>query len=107
MRTFIAAALLMASSAHAEFYTGNEIHNYMSSSKSHERSLALGFVAGVHDVYSDISICAPGNATLGQLHDVVKQYLEATPQRRHLTAQELIRDVLSAAYPCARGGRSS
>lgn len=108
MRKLIAAMALVASaSAQAEFYSGNNIYEFITSDKSTERALALGFIAGVVDVYQDVRICTPPAATLGQMHDITRNYLSANPQIRHKTAESLILEVLSAAYPCRdRGGRS-
>lgn len=107
MKKLITAIALVASfSAQAEFYSGNDIHRMFSSGNSSDRLFAMGFVAGVVDVYQDVGICVPNNVTLGQVNDIFKQWLIFNPEKRHFTAQELVREAISMVYPCQNKGRN-
>jgi hypothetical protein len=93
---------LFGSPVRAEFYTGNELLQRMQSDSVIEKSVALGFVAGVADTMEGILICSPDYATTGQARDVVLRHLLLNPQSRHKTAAALAVDALSAAWPCKR-----
>jgi len=101
-KLLITLALVGATSAHAEFYTGNELLAQMRSSSMHEQGVALGYVAGVADSFTKVTICIPANSvTLGQAVDVVRQHLESNPDRRHFSADSLAYNALFRAWPCA------
>ena len=110
MKRLILITALAASSAHAEFYTGNQLLNLMNGSNM-EQMHALGYVVGIADVWTGVRVCAPsgsGGINAGQVHDVVKQYLTNNPQVRHQTADVLTMNALSNVWPCANrsnGGR--
>lgn len=106
MRTALILALLLAGTAHAEFKDGNKLLSDMRDSSYYIQGVALGYVTGVADVGVGVIHCAPPNLTAGQLHDMVKNYLENTPAERHLTADTIINKVLKAVWPCAKRGSS-
>lgn len=103
--TSLALAALLCAGAHAQqsstLYTGQELYNRMSS----DRVTALAYIAGVHDSQSGISICIPpGQVTLGQMSDMVKQTLERVPSERHLSADIYVQATLEKRWPCAKKG---
>lgn len=102
MKKWIAVLALCGGTAQAEFYSGNDLLQKMDGEFS-DRSLALGFVAGVADVWTNISVCPPKNVTLGQAHDIVRRYLVDNPQTRHFTAESLAKNALERVWPCRRG----
>lgn len=102
MKKWIAVLALCSGTAQAEFYSGNDLLQKMDGEFS-DRSLALGFVAGVADVWTNISVCPPKNVTLGQAHDIVRRYLVDNPQSRHFTAESLAKNALERVWPCRRG----
>lgn len=110
MKKFVVGLLFVPCVAMAEFETGNKIYQHMISSSSAERMYSMGYVAGVFDAWQHISHCPPtSNVTLGQVHDLVKNYFEYNPAIRHRTADVLIKEVLQKTWPCAnnRGGNKS
>jgi hypothetical protein len=107
MKKLIAIAALMCGTAHAEFYTGNDLLAKMQSSNSDERIHALGYVMGVFDVGAGVVQCAPENVTAGQARDMVRNYLDNTPATRHLNAEAQVRYVLSTAWPCPKRNKGT
>ena len=103
-----AAALILAvlcGGAQAQqssiLYTGQDLHTRFSS----DRATALAYIAGVADSQSGVTICIPpGQVTLGQMGDMVRQSLERIPSERHLSADVYVQVTLSNRWPCARRG---
>jgi hypothetical protein len=107
MKKLLIIAALMCSSAHAQqssiLYTGQDLYNRIGS----DRAMYLGYIAGVADSQSGVTICIPpGQVTLGQMGDMVKQSLERVPSERHLAADVYVQVTLSNRWPCnnRRGG---
>lgn len=98
---------LLCGTAHAEFYTGNDLYNKLISDNAIERMVGLGFVIGVFDTAQSVAHCAPDNITAGQVRDMVRQHLEATPSVRHYAAEVQVRYVLSRAWPCPKKNGSA
>lgn len=96
----------LATAAHAEFKTGNQLWNQMNGD-SIDRVHAMGYVAGVADVGHGVQHCAPSGVTLGQAFDVVKQSMERTPSIRHLSADVLVNAALAVTWPCANNRRNN
>ena len=103
MKRWIAVLALCSSTAQAEFFTGNELLQMMDGDTYADKGMALGFVAGVSDVWNSISVCPPKNVTLGQTHDIVRRHLRDNPQSRHMTAESQVRIALEKFWPCRRG----
>lgn len=102
MKKIIIIAALACGTAHAEFYTGNDLLERMNGTES-QKLIALGYVGGVSDSLNNRMICMP-SATLGQTRDIVKQYLENNPSLRHYSADSLIQSALAPIWPCAKKG---
>ena len=107
MKRLLVIAGLLSAGAQAQpssiHYTGQELYTKLSS----DRLSALAYVAGVADSQSGVTVCIPpGRVTLGQMADMVKNYLENTPGTRHLAAEAIIAHVLSTAWPCTKKGTS-
>ncbi len=82
-------------------YTGQDLHTRFSS----DRATALAYIAGVADSQSGVTICIPpGQVTLGQMGDMVRQSLERIPSERHLSADVYVQVTLSNRWPCSRRG---
>ena len=95
-------AVLVCGSAHAQFYSGNEILRRMQSDSVVDKMIALGFVAGVSDAWEHIMFCPPEGSTTGQTRDIALRYLLLNPSQRHKPAAELVADALMEVWPCAR-----
>ena len=107
MKKLLIIAALMCSSAHAQqssiLITGQELLARMADN----RMWVFGYVAGVADSQSGVTICIPpGQVTVGQMTDMVKQSLERVPSERHLAADIYVQATLSNRWPCnnKRGG---
>ena len=96
---------LCCTAAQAEFRDGNQMLSDMTGDIN-DRMYSLGYIAGVADTGRSIIHCMPANATLGQVRDMVKNYLDNTPAECHLTADILISRVLKIVWPCAKKGNT-
>jgi hypothetical protein len=96
-------ALMVPAMAHAEFFSGNDLHRKITSTDVIDRAQALGYVQGVFDMTQGWGHCAPNNAgvTGGQIQDMVAQSLVANPATRNLSADVLVLNVLKVRWPCA------
>ena len=105
MRKLILAALLAgttAAHAQATYFTGQDLYNRFQGTNI-ERSIALGYVAGVNDTHSGTAICIPPNiVTLGQLGDMVEQALRRAPSERHMSADVYVLVTLADRWPCPK-----
>jgi len=84
-------------------YTGQDLFTRF----TNDRVTALAYIAGVADSQSGVTICIPpGQVTLGQMGDMVRQSLERVPSERHLAADVYVQVTLSNRWPCnnKRGG---
>lgn len=108
MKNKLLGLVLLASlSAHAQpssiLYTGQDLFTRF----TNDRVTALAYIAGVADSQSGVTICIPpGQVTLGQMGDMVRQSLERIPSERHLSADVYVQVTLSNRWPCnnKRGG---
>lgn len=98
----ILAAALAATSASAQFLTGNELLTRLSSDNPHERGSAFGYVMGAYDAGRGVAHCAPAGVTLGQVTDMVKQTLQIAPAARHNSAEAFVTYALLDAWPCSK-----
>ena len=101
MKRFISIALLTVSTAaSADFYSGNDLLERMQDPA--RAAIATGYVAGVSDMGAGEYHCAPGDVTLGQVRDIVRQYLINTPANRHMSAAVLVTVPLMNTWPCPK-----
>jgi hypothetical protein len=101
MKKLLIITAVLCSGAHAQqssiLYTGQELHTKFSS----DRATALAYIAGVADSQSGVTICIPpGQVTLGQMGDMVKQSLDRVPSERHVAADIYVQATLSNRWPC-------
>lgn len=108
MKKLALLVALCATAAHAEFWDGNKLLNHIKAESLYRQGVALGYVMGVHDTMQGVNHCPPPNAQAGQLLDMVENYLNNVPARRHESADTLVMHVLRTAFPCSnnRGGRN-
>jgi hypothetical protein len=107
MKKLIAIAALMCGTAHAEFFSGNELLRRMTSGDAYERGTALGYVLGAHDTGRGAAHCSPEEVTAGQVRDMVKAHLDSNPETRHMAADSHIMYVLKKVWPCKKTGGAS
>ena len=96
---------LFCATAHAQpssiMYSGQDLYTRITSNPV----LANGYIAGVHDSQSGVTICIPSNTvTLGQMSDMVKALLEKVPSERHLPADIFVQATLENRWPCKKKG---
>ena len=103
MKHLILVAAIACGSAHAEFYSGNDLLEIMRGNE-YQKLIALGYVSGVADALQNAVICIPATVTSGQVRDMVKANLEANPTSRHYSADSLISNHLAKVWPCAKKG---
>lgn len=103
MKRLIIIAALCAGAAHAEFKSGNTLLAQIKGDNI-DYIHANGYVIGVYDTLQGVTHCAPAGVTAGQVTDMVKRYLEASPETRHNSADRLIGIVLRDVWPCAKKG---
>ena len=105
MKKLLLAAALLCGGTQAQpssiLYSGQELYNKL----NNDRLSAMGYIAGVADAQSGVTICIPpGQVTLGQMSDMVKQSLERLPSERHLSADIFVQATLEKRWPCAKRG---
>jgi hypothetical protein len=105
MKWLAAATLCVSLTAHAEFFTGNDLLAKIDSDSIVDRSMALGYVVGVSDTGDGVTHCPPANITTGQVRDLVKGHLTRNPGSRHYSADSLITNLLRTTWPCKPSGR--
>lgn len=82
-------------------YSGQDLYIKL----GNDRLSAMGYIAGVADSQSGVTICIPPNmVTLGQMSDMVKQTLERLPSERHLSADIFVQAALEQRFPCKKKG---
>jgi hypothetical protein len=103
----LATSLLLAVSvsAQAGFITGNKLLSMLEAG-GQEYSLAIGYIAGVHDAEEGKSICRPVGVTLKQAADMVADVLRKVPSERHQSADLYVIASLSSQWPCQKRGQS-
>ena len=103
MKKLLIALLMIPALVRAEFLTGNDLYQKLTSTSVVDKMYALGYVVGVYDVNVHITICprAENVITAGQVQDITIQYLTLNPGQRHRNAEVLVRDALKQVWPCA------
>jgi hypothetical protein len=106
MRAAAVGLLLLCSSANAgSFYSGNKLLQLLQSDNTTERSVAMGYVAGAVDMGDGAMFCITADTvTIGQVRDILKNYLESTPAIRHMNADSIIIELFKKLWPCAKRG---
>lgn len=100
----LALALAVASApAHAEFYSGNDLYERIRSRDSIERLEAIMYIAGAADAHRGVISCPSPEVTLGQVLDLVRNYLERNPERRHHPGDWAVAAALRPVFPCKKG----
>ena len=105
MRKFLIITALLCTGAQAQpssiLFTGQELYTRLTSMPV----WAYGYISGVADSQSGVSICIPANTvTVGQMGDMVKQMLERNPSERHLSADIFVQAALEQRWPCKKKG---
>jgi hypothetical protein len=100
MKKFLAALLFIPVMVSAEFHSGNDLYRDLLSSKVTDNLYALGYIAGVADAGQNGSHCIPTTVSLGQLQDMVIEYMKKNADIRNLSADVLVGLMLLERWPC-------
>jgi hypothetical protein len=96
------AVNLFSQSVFAGFQSGNELKTICSNPDSFSQGQCLGYVTGVVDDASAArKACLPNNVTAKQVEDITKKYFNQYPENLHYSANSLIVDAMSKAFPCS------
>jgi hypothetical protein len=98
----ILLAALLATSAHADFKSGNELLDHVNADNYYNKGSALGYMTGVVDAYAGIYFCPPVTITGGQVQDIVRNYLTQNPSTRHEGASILVYRAIVEFFPCKK-----
>ena len=98
----IVLAALLATSAHADFKSGNELLAGINSDNYYNKGSSLGYITGVVDAYGEIFLCPPTTITGGQVQDIVRSYLTQNPSTRHQGASVLVYSAMVEFFPCKK-----
>lgn len=100
MKHLLCLAALSVTTAHAGFFTGNDLHTYMTSSSAAEQAIGAGYVMGVYDATHSVEHCPKPGVTARQARDVVAQTLRDNPTVRNAPADAIVMVSLARAWPC-------
>jgi hypothetical protein len=100
MKSLILILAFFSASAFAQSkQDGNELLIGLKNPTSiFQEALIKGYISATADI--SLNICPAANVTNGQLYDVVQNYLENNPARRHLHRSILVEQALTIAFPC-------
>ena len=79
---------------------GTRLSGQASVGKAYSCERAIGYVMGVSDSLNGTNACQPTGLNSDQLRDVMHQWLEDNPVKRHESAAVLIQQALLEAWPC-------
>ena len=97
----------LATPAHAEFKTGNDIkiglEGWMDKQSTEyiRDGMAFGYVIGVHDALSGTLICSGENVTQGQVVEIVLKFMRNNPEVLDKSADVIVLAALKSVWPCA------
>jgi hypothetical protein len=97
-----AAALILAlaaSSAQAQFLTGNELLERLNGSTVQQVN-AVGYITGVADAELGTLWCPPPIISARQIVDLTKRTLDAVPEKRHENASSFVMAAVRMTWPC-------
>lgn len=97
----VAAAVLLASPARADWMSGAQLQESCSGGAPVDRAMCLSYVMGVADGlrYLDQPPKVPADATAGQVRDAVARYLADHPDKLTLDGRALVRAAIVDAWP--------
>jgi hypothetical protein len=106
----LTASPCLAQNASGSYLTGNALLERCSAATgSFDSGVCSGYVTGVVDAIETAQgvfgakskVCVPEQATIGQVRDIVKRFLDSHPAVRHMTASSLAWAAIQEAFPCS------
>ena len=95
-------SMLLATSSLSYAFTGNDLLDALGNKDDFERGAAKGFIVGYIQAADGGSFCRPEKVTNGQIFDLVKNTLVASPALRHEDASVFIMYTMIQHFPCAK-----
>jgi len=109
MKHLIVIAALLCGTAHAEYFTGNDIQKWADGYAANDNTLDFGmlygYISGVSDTGNGVNHCIPKTVSLRQVIDVVRQHVASAPATRNNTGDTIILYALKQTWPCAPSNR--
>jgi hypothetical protein len=105
--SLVATVLGVCGSASAQdfsfgvFYSGRDLAQYCQ-----DDGFCNGYVAGIIDAFAAASpsrmqdLCIPRGASVGQLVQIVRNYVNAHPENWHYSAASFVYVAVAEAFPC-------
>lgn len=85
------------------FKSGNDLKAHCTNSEALlEQTFCLGYIVGVVDASSKQKICLSSGVTASQLNSITIKYFNENPDKLHYSADSLVLDALSKAFPCKK-----
>jgi|GEM_PF-5784755 len=96
-----ALLLLAATPAHAEWMSGEQLHETCAAPTPVDRAMCVTYVIGVLDGFRDLDRppVTPPEASAGEVRSIVARYLADNPEKRALQGREVIRAAIVAEWP--------
>jgi hypothetical protein len=101
----LALPVLMATpSAQASFKDGNQLAMDCSSGAAADSAYCAGYLASAVDAHPVVGqyegrICMSPDVALGQVRDVVLNFMKEKPELRHHVAASIVFEALAEAFP--------
>ncbi len=114
MKKLVVVALLgaigAAGTARAEFVNAPQLADWLAEARKaggsfKDRTLALGYVSGVHDAFERTEICTPDGTSAKSLLSTVEDWMRAHPDEWGRNGADTVRRALAARWPCAEPAR--
>ena len=94
--------LASASGVQAGFYTGNDLYEKCQK----DREFCSYYAAGVTDVFTDVGIrgsfCFPEGVTRKQIADILFNFMDKHPEKRHFAGPSLTLLAMQESFPCKK-----
>ena len=101
MKTIIALCVaLCATTAQATYQTGNDLLKHLRDPDQGMQMYPTGYIIGIADAFNGGSHCIPEGVQVRQVRDVVKNFLEQTPEIRHRPGDVIVYVILKNTWPC-------
>jgi hypothetical protein len=99
--TVLAASVLLASPARAEWMSGEQLQETCSARAPVDRAMCLSYVIGVLDGYRALERPprVPEDVSAGQVRDVVAAYLASHDEARKLQGRMVVKAAIVDAWP--------
>jgi hypothetical protein len=98
--------------AQAEFVSAPQLADWLAEAQKSggsfkDRTLALGYVSGVHDAFERSEICTPDGTSGKILLKSVRDWMIANPDRWPAGGALTVRRALAETYPCTEAPDAS